>query len=244
MSWLSDLFGGGGDGPGEAQWALYNAEVKRLQDQFYAQEAAKEQERLRLVDEANRKAASGAAAASPGAPAAPVFPPGFESSYIPSTLTDPFEESALQTGRTKASDFIGNMVRRGTLTESGRQSAMDILGGQEAGVRSRLNDIGNVLLENEKAKLRGLAAGGAQPSDIATESSAFQAGLPGAYQGALPAGDLFDVSTIGTQAGGVAGAQTSPQLDPYAAEGGQLKTGLEEQGAARPAAKKRTTAVF
>jgi hypothetical protein len=243
MSWLSDLFGGGGgQGPGEQQWALYNAEVKRLQDQFYAQEAAKEQERLRLVDEANQSAAGAAGGRNVGGQF--MFNPGFENTYVPSTLTDPFEESAFQTGRTKATDFIGNMVRRGTLTESGRQSAMDILGGQETGIRNRLNDIGNVLLENEKAKLRGLAAGGSQPSDIATESAAFQAGLPGAYQSALPAGDLFDVSTIGTQAGGVSGAQTSPQLDPYAAEGGQLKTGLEEGEPARPAAKKRSTAVF
>jgi hypothetical protein len=202
---------------------------------------------------------------TPEAPAGPsaleklsaVLPSGFEQSLLPASLGTPLVEGAVTTGRGRAIDFINNMLRRGTVTGTGAESARAALGSQDPSVRGRLTDVSNALLENERAKLRGIAsegytAAGSQPGDVfdpgpyqgrvSTEASQFQQGFPAAF--ATSAGDLgslYDVSGLA----GAGGAVTSPQnvqYDPYAVAGGKLTSGLEEPAPAT--AKKRTTAVF
>jgi hypothetical protein len=183
------------------------------------------------------------------------FPSGFENTSIPSSLTDPYEESAAASQKSNAQSLIDSMVKRGTLTSTGAANATNVLGAQDASVRSRLNDIGNVLLENERAKIRGIGtaastAASSSPtgfdptpytSQVSSEADTFKAGLPAAFTGAIPSGGLYDVSGLAGAGGAVSGSQIAPQVDPYAQEGGQLKTGLE---APPPSDKKRSAAVF
>jgi hypothetical protein len=265
MSWLSDLFGGGDSGPDPNALRLLaiNQEVERRRRE--AEAIAQENERARLagIDTSNRDALTSAMSTNVGGPTGPAssdvfanaFPSGFESTSIPSSLTDPYEASAATAERGKAQSLIDAMVKRGTLTSTGATKATDVLGAQDASVRSRLNDIGNVLLENERAKLRGIGteastAAGSSPTGfdptpytqrVSAETDAFKAGLPAAFSGAVPSGGLYDVSGLAGAGGAVAGSQVAPQVDPYAQEGGQLKTGLETP---TPSDKKRSAAVF
>jgi len=239
MSWLSNIVnnaaGWGGEDP--------NAILQR-QQAAAAAAAAAEAERQRLAS----LAASGTTAtgvnvgSAPAAPAAPTpLAEGFEMGLLPSTFADPFIESTATAGRSKADEFINNMLKRGTTTASGADAARAALTAQDPGVRSQISSISNTLLDQERAKLRGYGPGG-DINPAQAEATAFQGGFGDLLAGALPPGDLYNTSGLG----GAAGAATNSRnvtLDPYAVEGG-LKTGLADAAAKTTANKKRTTAVF
>ncbi len=187
-----------------------------------------------------------------------LLPTGFENTLLPSSAGDPFVESALGKSRGSAQDFIANMIKRGTLTGAGEATGLKALEGQDAGARSKLTGLSNVLFENERAKLRGIAGEGygaaagqsGETFDPApyktrtdTEAQDFLSGFPKSFESSVAgAGPLYDTAGIGAISGAVTGPQ-NVQYDPYAQEGGKLNTGLDTSGAGA-AKKKRTTAVF
>ena len=157
---------------------------------------------------------------------------------LPNSFADPFIDSSMAAGRSKADEYINNMLARGTTTATGADAARAALTAQDPTVRSQISDISNTLLNQEREKLRSFGPGG-DINPAQAEASAFQGGFGGALSGALPA-DLYSTSGLG----GAAGAATDSRnitLDPYASEGG-LKTGLADAAAKAPGAKKRTTA--
>jgi len=188
-----------------------------------------------------------------------LLPGGFESSLVNTSMTDPFVESAFQRERKGAQDFIGNALRRGTLTESGGASALSKLGEQDTGVRGRLQSLADTLLENERGKLRGIVNPGRDLANTSSgeffdptpykqsvdqELASFTSGLGGAYGDVTPKGPLYDTNALLSGGGGVTGPQNL-SYDPYAVEGGQLKTGIEDDTQDTTAARKKpTTAVF
>ncbi len=276
MSWLSDLFGGGDSGPDPNTLRLLaiNQEIERRRRE--AEAVAQEQERQRLadLDAQNQQAITTATSTNPLAPPPTVsspdaggpsstdvynsaFPSGFESTLLPSTFADPFLQQQQGVQRRGAQSLIDAMVSRGVLTPSGASKATNLLSGQDPAVQKRLGDISNVLLKNERAKLRGI---GSQASTAASgtptgfdvtpyskqaseEASSFESSFPEALSKAVPAEGLYDTSGLASAGGAVAPSQISPQLDPYAQSGGQLKTGLEDT-TTDTSTKKRTASIF
>lgn len=189
-----------------------------------------------------------------------LLPSGFDQTALPGTFADPFVNTALAGKRGKAEEFISRMLGRGTATPTGAGAARTSLASQEPGVMAQLRGIADVQLENERSKLRGIAAPGYAAAEapgetgenfdpnpykasVDTDLAQFQQAFPGAYNKSVgEAGDLFNTAGLGGTAGAVSGPQNL-SYDPYAVEGGKLKSGLEEGGEAPPA-KRRTTAVF
>jgi hypothetical protein len=183
---------------------------------------------------------------------------GFENTYLPDTLDDPFINTALAKGRSSADSFIANMLKRGTLSGPAEAKARAALDAQTPGVTSRLGGIGSTLLGTDRTNLtnfantqRGVAQqtpAGADfdPTPLVNQIAQTGQGYAGTFgdrfNAAIPAGELYDTSGIGS----LSGAVTSPKnvaYDPYAVEGGKLKSGLEDAEAPAPK-KKRTTEVF
>ena len=183
----------------------------------------------------------------------------FETRYEPDTVASPFVQNALSSSRSKADDFIANMLKRGVLSETGRAGAAKTLDTQSSGVSSKLGGLSAALLAGDRANLTNranearTAAQGIRddqaydPSsvlgDLATLGQSQASTFGSRYNAALPPGDLFDTSGIAGAGGGV----TSPQnvlYDPYAVEGGKLSTGLGDTTTAPAADKKRRTSVF
>jgi hypothetical protein len=185
-----------------------------------------------------------------------LLPSGFEQTLLPSSFADPFIGSALGAGRGAAQDFIENLFKRGGITSTGRETGLKAIGSQEPGVRGKLTDISNLLLEQGRAGLRGIAGegyteAGGQSGEFfdptpfqqraQTSASQFQEAFPSRYTSAVGDAGSFDTGSLA----GLSGAATGPRnisLDPYAVEGGQLSTGLEEEPT--PSGKKKTTSIF
>lgn len=278
MSWLSEMFSSGDNQVSSLsqleqdslqRQIAYYAEVKKNNPTYY--ETVKDKDPTYQAEQ-KALAAAGPAPTSPtAAPAPPVYsgptaeaklqgllPSGFENTLIPSTTGNPLIESLLGKGRGTAQSFIDNMVRRGTLTDTGKASALTALSTQDPGVRNKLTGISQTLLEGERGKLRGIANEGYgaasgqsgetfDPSPYYgranTEAAQFLSAFPSSYTTAVgDTGGLYDTSGLGAAGGGV----TRPQnvsFDPYAVEGGKLSTGLDESGSPPPS-KKRSTSVF
>jgi hypothetical protein len=183
---------------------------------------------------------------------------GFESRYEPDTVASPFEASALTSGRSKADDFISNMLKRGTLTESGRAGATSALDLQTPGIQTKLQNIGSGILSSDRSNLtnvannlRGSVGGtsgeGFDPTPLVNQiasTGAAQSGTFGdRFNASLPPGDLFDTSGIASAGGGVS-APENIQFDPYSQEGGKLNTGLDDSSSVLPSGGRRRTSVF
>jgi len=273
MSLLSELFGGGSSigavvPPTAEQVANYYRQVKANNPAYYEQIKASDPE-WQAEQQAGAVASVGAPAPAPTPP--PFDPavslqklneglgPNFESRLLPDTLDDPFVSSALTKGRGTADELISNMLRRGTLSDTGGTRARAALDKQTPGATSKLNDISMALLNADRGKLTSLAntkRAGAQaagegydPSgdigEINTTGQGFAGSFGDRFNAAVPSGGLYDVSGLGASGGGVTGPQ-NVSYDPYAQEGGKLNTGLQATGGeqAAPTKKKRTTAVF
>jgi hypothetical protein len=279
MSWLSEMFGGSSNvqiqRPDPVQVQNYYDLMEKNNPTYYEQvgqyddpsRAAKLAAKAAATT--NAEATSTAAAAPPPAPTGgpdvalarlnEALGQGFESRFEPDTVASPFVQSALTAQRGKADDFIANMLKRGTLSETGRGKAVSALDLQTPGVRSKLTDLSTALLNADRANLTNLAntkRGQAQQTPSGTEydpasaiSELAQAGqgyagsFGGRYNATLPPGDLFDVSGIGAAGGAVASPQ-NVSYDPYAVEGGKLSTGLGDAVTPPAADKKRRTSVF
>ena len=182
---------------------------------------------------------------------------GFENRLLPDTLGDPFVNSTIASGRSKADDFIANMLKRGTLSPVGESSARAALDTQAGGVRSKLTDLSKALLGADRSKLTALAdtkrqAAQADPSfdpsaafgDINAAGQGYAGSFGSQFASSLPPGDLFDTSGLAAAGSAVTGPQNIA-FDPYAQSGGKLTTGLGDTESSLPSVgKKRTTAVF
>lgn len=110
------------------------------------------------------------------------FTPNYEMGRVPFTLDDPYLAGIESEQYSDADKVIKNMLDRGVLTPSGYSSAQADLQSQEAGVKSRLNEIGTGILSGEQQKLRDIANQARQTA------------------GALPLGQSFDPGTYTSQA--------------------------------------------
>lgn len=275
MSWLSELFGGSSAPaqvvpPSAEQVANYYRQVKVNNPGYYEQIKENDPEWI-----SGQQAAAAAPTPAPTPAPAPAPPSGgpaealrklneaygsdFESRYLPDTLDDPFISTALSGGRSKADEFISNMVKRGTLSDSGRAKAVAALDAQTPGVTSRLSNIGGGLLGTDRANLTNLAnvqRGQASqtpegsefdPTPLVSQLASTGQGYAGSFgdrfRAAIPEGSLYDTSGIGELSGAVTGPQNI-SYDPYAVEGGKLKSGVSDDTEAPPPKKKRTTEVF
>jgi len=274
MSWLSDVFSDSSAPqivpPTATQVANYYKDVKANNPAYYETIKANDPDYIASQQAAAYAAPAAAAAAAPVsvAPTGPevalkqlndTLGSGFESRYLPDTLDDPFINTALTSGRSKADEFIQNMLKRGVLNESGRGNAVKALDTQTGGITSKLNALGSALISSDRANLTNLAnqkraqAQGTpvgtefDPTPLVNEIASTGQGYAGSFgtrfNASLPPGDLYDTSGIGAASGAVTGPQ-NVSYDPYAVEGGQLSTGLDDQAPAVPAEKKRRTTVF
>lgn len=278
MSWLSELFSGSSDQqiqrPSVEQVQNYYDQVKANNPAFY--------ETIKQFDpKYSTIGGAGPSGPPPGevaptpAPAPPeapqtggpedalqrlsaALPSGFESTYLPDTLDDPFIANTVAGGRTKADQFIANMFKRGTLSDSARAKAIAALDAQTPGVTSKIGSYGTNLLGTDRASLTNLANTGRtaasqtpygtdyDPTGLVSQIASTGGGLAGSFgdrfKASIPAGDIYDTSGIGDISGAVTSSQ-NVSYDPYAVEGGKLKSGLEDTEAP-VAKKKRTTEVF
>jgi|KBSMisStandDraft_5_1062788.scaffolds.fasta_scaffold172804_2 hypothetical protein len=187
-----------------------------------------------------------------------LLPTGFENTLVPSGAYGPTATSITNKARGSAQDFIANMFRRGTLSSSGRDAGLAAITAQDPGVSTKLSGIGDTLLANERAKLRGFANEGFSAASgqsgetfdpspyynrANTEAAQFLAAFPSSYTTAVgDTGGLYDTSGLAAAGGGVR-SPNNVSYDPYAVEGGKLSTGLDESGSPPPS-KKRSTSVF
>ena len=181
---------------------------------------------------------------------------GDPNSLVSSSLDDAPITSYFNTQRGKANDYIGNLLKRGVVSQTGSNAGFAALSQQDPKVRTRLNDIGNVLLEQERGKVRGIYGEGANaagqltagqnfdPSSYLSRAQqdvgGFQARLPDALA-AQAGSDLFDTSGLSASSGAASGSQNL-DYDPYAIPGGKLDTNPASTNA--PVTKRRSTAVF
>ena len=86
-----------------------------------------------------------------------MFSPNYEMSRVPFTLDDPYLAGIESEQYSDADKIIKNMLDRGVLTNTGYGAASKDLQSQEAGVKSRLNEIGTGVLTKEQQALRDIA---------------------------------------------------------------------------------------
>ena len=256
MSWLSNALNNA------AGWGGEDPEAIRQRQAAQAAAVAKAQADAAAAAQAEQTAQVAASNPVPPPYAGPtgrekleaLLPPGFDTTALPATYGDPFVESSMTAGRGTANDFISNMLKRGTLTGSGETGARSALAAQDPGVRSKLSGISNTLLENERAKLRGIAGEGytaaSAPGETGesfnpdpyygrtqSELAQFQSAFPASYTTAVgDTGGLYDLNAL---AGGSVQGPKNLQIDPGTAGG---STGVEDTPP--PTKKKRTTSVF
>lgn len=274
MSWLSELFGGSSNTqivpPSPEQVSNYYRQAKANNPAYYdAYLKMSDPEYIASLNAPPTPTLSAEAAAPTPVPtySGPtaeaklqgLLPAGFENTLIPGSVSSPYITSTMNTGRSAAQSLIQNMLRRGTLSDTGRASALKALSDQDPSVTTKLTGISNTLLENERAKLRGIAnegygAAAGQSGETFdptpyqaranTEASGFLQGFPASFASSVgDAGALYNTAGLG-EAGGAVSDPRNVSYDPYAVEGGKLATGTGEQDQGPPAQKKRSTSVF
>lgn len=179
--------------------------------------------------------------------------------FVPDTLDDSAISSVFGAKQGKAQDYINNLVKRGVVTPTGQKAGITALEGQAPRVRNQLNDVGRLLLEQERGKVRGIynegaAAAGSvgagasfDPTPYSSRAqssvSTFGSGLVDAIAGQVP-GDLFDTSGLAGATGAPSSGQANLDFDPYAVSGGKLSSTPSDETSSAPSDKKRRTTVF
>jgi hypothetical protein len=235
MSWLSNLFGGGGEDPeavrqraaGDAAAANQKALQMQLDylNQLRSDQAAKDAAEAAKDPTSLRQSAAQQVGS--------VFAPDFQNTAVSGSLTDPLQQQAYADQYGKAQSYVDNLFKRGVVTDTGRAAALKDLDTQGAKVRTSLSDISDTLLNAERDKVAGIAdrARGAASSlnvgdtfdvnpfagEYNTELGNFQKSLPDKFNAAIP-GDLFDTKSLAALAGGAQGAGNQP-FDPNALAG-------------------------
>lgn len=266
MSWLSSLFGGGGEDPEAVRQRQAAADAAARAS---AQQVSDRQMQMQLdylnqlrADEQTKDAALAAKDPTATRQAARTslsnyFVPEFESSFVPGTITDPYETAAYNTQRGSADEFLDRLFKRGVITESGKAAGTKELDRQGAGVRQQLQSISDSILGGERAKLGDIANRGFERAgslnvgegfDISPYSTAaqnelgtFTSGLSDAYNSMVPT-DLFDTSVLGNIAGSAQFAGNRP-FDPDITPGAP-KEDDTDPFTGQKLVQKRTSTVF
>lgn len=187
MSWLSSLFGGGGEDPNAViqrqqmaaqQQAAANAQA--LQDQQNTLATQRERDLQALIDQ--QQAFDEYQTTLTPAPTPTVDPriqqredlrsgatnslkallgPGFENTYVPDTADDALAGQIYGEQRGKADTYLNNLLKRGVITDTGYAAGAKELDNQGSRVRTQLRDLGNSLLEAERGQVRGIYGRGA-----------------------------------------------------------------------------------
>jgi hypothetical protein len=226
MSWLSNLFGSGGEDPEAVRQRT--AEAARLQA-VAAQQASDRQQQMQLdylnslrADEAAKEAKLEAQDPTATRTAAlgtvgSAFGPEFERGLVPDTLTDPYETAAFNKQRGTADEYLDRLLKRGVVSPTGAAAARSSLDEQNARVRTQLQGIADSILGSERSKLsdisgrakeRASSLGVGEGFDINpyvtardTEIGSFGSQLPDLFNSSI-SGNLFDTSGLGAIAGG------------------------------------------
>lgn len=257
MSWLSELFNpksappppaytppAASDGTAAMRMQLDYLEKLR-QDQLTKDAAFQSQDPT-----ATRNAALGTVGGA--------FAPEFQSSWLPSNATDALEGEFYSKQRASADDYLNNLLKRGVITQTGFNAGTGELDRQSAGVRTKLDSLGQMLLNQERDTLGGYAdrARGAASSlpvggtfDITPfttgaqgELSSFQSKLGDLYGSQVPS-DLFDKTVLASIAGGAQGAGNRP-FDPAAVAGGVGGSPDDDPFAPKKTTPARSSTVF
>ena len=267
MSWLSSLFGGGGEDP-EAVRQRQAIEAERARKE--AQAASDRQMQMQIdylnqlrADEQAKEAAAAAKDPTPTREAAlqsinARYAPGFEANYLPDTYDDPLAGTIYSEQRGKADDYLKNLLKRNVITSTGYEAAGRDLDTQGARVRTQLQDIGKTLLDQERSRLGGIVDTGRQaagslgvgqafdftPYDTQIQSSIgdFGSKFSDAFRAGIP-GDLFDTSKLASIAGGAQGAGNLA-FDPNAVAGSTDTTDETDPFTGQKPIQKRTSTVF
>lgn len=182
------------------------------------------------------------------------FSPDYTFQRIGDTLDDPILSNINASERSKADDYISNLLKRHVITDTGAAGAERNLDEQGNRVRSQLSDIGGDVLESGRSKLgdilgRARSTAGnialGQDFSVAPYQSEldrtygdFVGGLDQSIRSQLN-GPLYDTSGLANIAGSASGAQNT-KFDPLALAGQDEEDPLAET----PGTKKRNRAVF
>jgi hypothetical protein len=85
-----------------------------------------------------------------------LFAPNYASSRITSTMDDPVIADLINSQRSSADAIIQNMLKRGVITDTGRQAAEADLDNQLPGIRTKLNTIGDQVISGGQQKLNDI----------------------------------------------------------------------------------------
>jgi len=162
-----------------------------------------------------------------------IFAPDFETSRVTSSLDDPYLAEIQGSQRGSADQIIKNMLNRGVITQAGANAAEGNLDTQDAGVRTRLRDVGSGVLSNEQSALRDIANRGRSsaqtlnlgqtfdPNKYGTEADTnfndFVSSLGDTLKAQAP-GNLYNTSGLAAIAGSAQGAGNT-KFDPNALAG-------------------------
>jgi hypothetical protein len=149
-------------------------------------------------------------------------PSGFETRKIGDTSDDATLAAILAEQRATADNYVRNLLDRGVINASGFASAESDLDNQAYGAKSRLQEIGNTVLQQGRSKITNLAnearSGAANfelgdnfdpysySTDIDAALNDFFTNLGGNIRGLAPTG-LFNTAGLANIAGAAMGAQ-------------------------------------
>lgn len=267
MSWLSSLFGSGGEDPEAVRQRQAMAAAQQAKD---AQAASDRQMQMQLdylnqlrADEKAKDAEI--AAQDPTATRTAAlsginsrYAPGFENTILSDAYDDPLAGDIYNEQYAKGTDYLSNLRKRGVITDTGYGAGVKNLDTQGARVRTQLQDIGKTLLDQERSKLGGIVDTGRQrastlgvnesfdfsPYDTQVQSSLsdFGSKFADSFRAGIP-GDLFDTSGLAAVAGGAQFAGNTP-FDPNAVAGPVATTDETDPFSGQKPVQKRTSTVF
>jgi hypothetical protein len=220
----------------EAQTALQQQQADQQRADALAAsaptEADKQEQALQLQDLADERARKELRRGATGQ-VNQLFQPEFEQTWAPGTADDPYIQETLGKERGKADEYLGNLLKRGVITDTGYKGGVGAIEEQVPNVQGQLTDIGDALIEAQRGKLTGLAdraRNTASTLDVGQTfdptsydkqlhdvTADFGAGFGGKFNAAVPE-DLFDFSKIQQKAGAAQGAQNLA-FDPGAVAG-------------------------
>src|SRR4249920_1757908 len=150
MSWLSELFNPKSSAPpAYTPPADNSAAMMKMQIDYLnslREDQAKKDALFQAQDPtATRQAALGTVGGA--------FAPEFQSSWLPGTTTDALEAEYYGKQRAGVDEYLNNLFKRGVITDVGRNRANEEIERQSTGVRSKLDSIGQMLLNQERDTL-------------------------------------------------------------------------------------------
>ncbi|HEY4384622.1 MAG TPA: hypothetical protein VGN34_09135, partial [Ktedonobacteraceae bacterium] len=88
-----------------------------------------------------------------------VFTPNYANNLIPDSLTGTASNDILNEQFNPLMDQLGNAQRRGTLTSSGYQAALDALNQKKSAAQSTLNTLGAGIISNDRSSINDIISG-------------------------------------------------------------------------------------